>query len=234
LSSSQQVAITVTGVNNPPVIGYVASQSVIAGTLLSFAVPMSDPDGDSLLCAAMNLPSGAAFQNGVFGWTPTASQVGSHSVTFYANDGIATTTKNVPITVTDVPTITIIIDNATANTASSDGWEESEAPDPYGGRSVWGYNGATYTWIFRPTVTGTYRVSMWWTELPTRSDRVPVEIPRSSGTATVYVNQRQNGGQWNILGQYTFTAGATYRITLTAPSGSPPSTCADAVKFEKF
>jgi VCBS repeat-containing protein len=237
LSVNQQVSITVTSTNNPPVIGAVVSQSVVAGTLLSFAVPMSDPDGDSLVSAAMNLPSGATFQNDTFKWTPTSSQTGSYTVTFYANDGQLTTTKDVAITVTAAaatPAITVIIDNATKNTASSGNWKTSDAPNPYGGRSVWGYNGATYTWIFKPTVTGTYRVSMWWTALSTRSNRVPVKIPYSGGAATVYANQQLNGGMWNTLGQYTFTAGATYRVVLTAPSGSPPSTCADAVKFEKF
>ena len=99
LQSTQQVIITVTGVNSPPIIGTISNQTVTAGTLLSFSVPVSDPDGDALLVAAMNLPGGASFQNGIFRWTPTVYQVGSYMVTFYANDGSATTTKNVMLTV---------------------------------------------------------------------------------------------------------------------------------------
>ena len=237
LQSSQKVAITVTGANKPPVVGPVSNQTVIAGSLLTFSVPMSDPDGDPLLRAAINLPSGATFSSGTFRWTPTSSQVGGYKVTFYANDGLATTTIYVSITVTTdiskTSLITVIIDNGSANTSSTGGWGQSDAPNPYGGKSVWGYNGDTYSWSFIPTTTARYDLSMWWTSLSTRSSRVPVRIEYSGGTATAYVNQQQNGGKWNLLGTYLIYAGTTCTVTIIAPDGSPPSTCADAVKFEQ-
>jgi hyaluronate lyase len=75
---------------------------------------------------------------------------------------------------------------------------------------------------------------MWWTSLATRSASVPVRIWNGGTIANLTVNQTQNGGMWNVLGQWPMTAGTTYRVTITAPTGSPPSTCADAVRFERL
>ncbi|HBG25528.1 MAG TPA: laccase [Phycisphaerales bacterium] len=130
--------------------------------------------------------------------------------------------------------VTVIIDNGQTGTFSTGTWAPSGAPNPYGTNSVWSYSGATYTWSFTPAVSGTYRVSMWWTALASRSTSVPVRIWNGGTIANLTVNQTQNGGMWNVLGQYPFNAGTTYRITITAPNGSPPSTSADAVRFEKM
>ena len=132
------------------------------------------------------------------------------------------------------PPVVVIIDNGQAGTSSTGPWAVSGAPNSYGTNSVWSYSGATYTWSFTPTTTGTYRVSMWWTALATRSTSVPVRIWNGGTIANLNVNQTQNGGMWNVLGQYTFNAGTTYRVTITAPTGSPPSTSADAVRFEQL
>jgi hypothetical protein len=128
----------------------------------------------------------------------------------------------------------VIIDNGQAGTSSTGTWRVSAAPNPYGANSLWSYSGATYTWAFTPPTTATYRVSMWWTSLPSRSTAVPVRIWNGGTIANLTVNQTQNGGMWNVLGQWPMTAGATYRVTITAPPGSPPSTCADAVRFERL
>jgi hypothetical protein len=59
---------------------------------------------------------------------------------------------------------------------------------------------------------------------------VPYEI-RSGSTllGTVNVNQKTNGGKWNLLGTYTFTSTASVRV-LSAPSADF-STNADAIRF---
>jgi hypothetical protein len=137
------------------------------------------------------------------------------------------------------PSGVVIVDNGQPGSTSKTGtWYNSAAPDPYSTGSLYGYSTtnppvtATYTWTYTPPATGTYRVSMWWTALSTRSTSVPVAIQNSGDTANVNVNQTQNGGMWNILGDYPMNAGTAYNVTITAPTGSPPSTCADAVKFE--
>lgn len=147
------------------------------------------------------------------------------------NTGITNMPSNVFYT-TQTPTA-IIIDNGQPGTSSTGTWAVSGAPNPYGKNSVWSYSGATYTWYFKPSASGTYRVSMWWTSLSSRSKAVPVKIWKSGGTiAQLAVNQIENGGKWNVLGQWPMNEGTTYKVTITAPYGSPPSTCADAVKFE--
>ena len=80
------------------------------------------------------------------------------------------------------------------------------------------------------TASGTtYQVYAWWTQWPSRYTAVPYQI-RDGGTLldTVNVDQQVNGGQWNLLGTYTFTGGPS--ITVLATPGAW-STSADAVKF---
>jgi hypothetical protein len=58
---------------------------------------------------------------------------------------------------------------------------------------------------------------------------VPVKIyDGSSLKGTVYVNQLQNGGKWNLLGNYTFSG--TAKVVIVSDSSSN-TTSADAVKF---
>ena len=123
-----------------------------------------------------------------------------------------------------------IIDNGKAGTAYTGTWEVSGATGSYGTTSVFGRDGAKYTWTFTPAASGYCEVSMWWTEYSNRSTSIPVAITHGGGTSTVYINQKGNGGKWNVLGRYTFTAGQTYKVTITSQAG-PSSTCADAVKF---
>ncbi|MEN6384152.1 MAG: hypothetical protein ABFD79_03040 [Phycisphaerales bacterium] len=129
---------------------------------------------------------------------------------------------------------TFTIDNGDPQTSCNGIWSISTAPDPYGSNSFWGYSGSTYSWNFIPDITSTYKVSMWWTALASRSTAVPVEIQNSGQTDYLTINQTENGGKWNELGQYPMNAGVQYSITITAPIGSPPSTCADAVQFERI
>ena len=158
---------------------------------------------------------------------------GSHTITFMVFDDVEVASESVTqvLTVQDIP-IEVEIDNGGSGTYYTGTWSVSGGSDPYGDNSFWSRDGATYTWIFVPTVSSFYEVFMWWTEWPSRSTSVPVDIEHSDGMSTVYINQQENGGQWNRLGQYFFESGSTYRVTITAQPG-PSSTCADAVKFVK-
>ena len=128
-----------------------------------------------------------------------------------------------------------IIDVGQAGTSKTGTWLASVSPNPYGASSLYSWGGATYKWLFTPTDTGTYRVSMWWTAMASRNTTVSVKITYSGGTASVSVNQTQNGGMWNALGDFTLNAGTTYSVTVIAqPPSSPPSTCADAVMWEQL
>ena len=54
---------------------------------------------------------------------------------------------------------------------------------------------------------------------------MPYDIQHLGGTDTVTVNQRQNGGKWNLLGTYSFDTSATI-ILRSLGNGN---TSADAV-----
>ena len=122
-----------------------------------------------------------------------------------------------------------IIDNYDSGTSSTGDWAESGGTSPYGTESLWSRDGATFTWQFSSQPAGTYEVFMWWSGWSSRATSVPVTIVHRDGSQTVSVNQRQNAGKWNSLGQYYFNG--TGRVTIKAVNGSTVSTCADAVRF---
>jgi len=121
----------------------------------------------------------------------------------------------------------VIIDNGDAGTSSTGRWYVSMGGNPYGDNSLFSYQaGATYT--FEAPVDGSYEVSLWWTERLSRCTSVPVEIYDGHTLLdTIEVNQKANGGQWNVLGTYDFTGTASVVII----SEGRYSTCADAVRF---
>jgi RHS repeat-associated protein len=72
----------------------------------------------------------------------------------------------------------------------------------------------------------------------TNSKAVKFTLSHGCGCSTVTLNQAVNGGQWNLLGTYTFNSGTTYKVELSdavaagkvaadaiyiAPAGAPPS-----------
>lgn len=124
-----------------------------------------------------------------------------------------------------------IIDNGQTGTSSTGTWTVSGGTGAYGADSLYGRNGATYTWAFDLPEAGNYEVLMWWTEFSSRSTAAPVAIEHASGTANLTINQQTNGGQWNSLGVFAF--GTTGQVTLSAPSAYPTSYSADAVRFIK-
>ncbi|MEW5745763.1 MAG: hypothetical protein AB1805_10055 [Nitrospirota bacterium] len=131
---------------------------------------------------------------------------------------------------TNAATADLIIDNRdTATTSRTGAWHVSSGPDPYAADSLWSNGGFTFSWHFTPPTTGSREVAMWWTAMPSRGSRIPVDIQHAGGTARVYVNQQANGGKWNTLGTFTFQAGIRYKVTIVAQA-YPTTTCADAVK----
>ena len=122
----------------------------------------------------------------------------------------------------------VVVDNGEAGTSSTKSWQVSGGTNPYGDGSLYSKDeDATYT--FEAALHGTYEVSLWWTEWPSRSTSVPVEIyDGDSLLDTVLVNQTEQGGRWNVLDTYFFND----RARVTVVSEGECSTCADAVRFD--
>ena len=123
---------------------------------------------------------------------------------------------------------TVILDNDQPGTTAVGYWLLSGAPNPFGPNSIYSKQ-TTASYVYQPALAalGQYDVYLWWTQLSSRPAAVPVDIVHAGGTTTVTVNQQVNGGRWNLIGRWNFTAQP--RITIRSIGGS---TCADAVKLE--
>jgi hypothetical protein len=136
----------------------------------------------------------------------------------------------------------IIVDNTDSGFTSTGSWYTSGYAGPYGSNSKAAdvNQGSTATWTLSIPDAGTYAVYAWWTEGEGRINDAKYQITHASGTSTVYVNQKVDGGQWNLLGTYTFNAGSSGYIKLTDSSSDPnfdaanwisDSVCADAIRL---
>jgi len=109
-------------------------------------------------------------------------------------------------------------------------------PNQYGSDFYYHSSGTganTATWYFDVPVAGNYNVYAWWDEGLNRATDAPYTVEYEGGTGreydTVDVNQKLNGGQWNLLGTYYFDAGV-YSVVLSDDANE--YVMADAVKFE--
>ncbi|MBU0456502.1 MAG: chitobiase/beta-hexosaminidase C-terminal domain-containing protein, partial [Gammaproteobacteria bacterium] len=154
ISSVSNLATSST--NRPPILSYIGNKQVDAGVLLQFTILATDPDGDVLTYIVVGLPSGASLGSvsGVFGWTPTISQVGNHLATFtvtddegdYAEDEIMITVGNVnaPPELNCIPNI-VISETEMVNISAT-------ATDPNNDSLTFTYSG----WMNSATYTTTY------------------------------------------------------------------------------
>jgi hypothetical protein len=124
----------------------------------------------------------------------------------------------------------IIIDNGDEGTSFTGNWRVSSSSNPYGKNSLYSWSRDAH-YAYQTPVNGTYTVSLWWTEHAYwRRNSVPVEIFDGNKLLdTVYVNQRTNGGQWNLLGQYAFSG--TARVVVISKGGR--TTSADALRLSR-
>ena len=133
-----------------------------------------------------------------------------------------------------------IVDNTdTGFTTAGTGWNSNSGVSGFWGSDYLsdGTSGSdssskTASWTPNIPVTGSYKIYMRWSASSSRPDAAPLEIHHSGGVDTSKtVNQKNNGGTWNLIGTYTLTAGTSnYVVLLCTDSGF---TIADAVRFEK-
>ncbi|OHB58275.1 MAG: hypothetical protein A2Y07_04045 [Planctomycetes bacterium GWF2_50_10] len=169
---SQAVTITVTNANRAPVMSAIATQNATSGSMLSFNVVASDPDGDALSYSATGLPSGASFTGSTFSWIPTVTQAGSYDVLFTVSDGQLQVSRTVTIVVdggvvvpvNKAPVLAAIGSktvqvgntlsfNLAGTDAENDTLTYSASTLPSGAT----LSGQTFSWT--PTTAGTYSVT---------------------------------------------------------------------------
>ena len=125
----------------------------------------------------------------------------------------------------------IVCDNGDMCTSFTGTWDPSDKPDGYGNTSLISHEGGTFTWTPDLPRAGSYGIYMWWSSGIVNCGSCPVDITCNGELRdTLYPDQRQDGGQWHLLGTYNLESGNACSVTLTS-EGSSLTACADAVKF---
>jgi len=137
----------------------------------------------------------------------------------------------------------LIIDSNNANNNSSRGYIEVSA-NWTGSTATAGYWGTGYYyastqavsdpatfWFYLPAAASR-TVDAWWTSGSNRSTTAPFIAFDANGNklGTVYANQQTNGGKWNQLGTWSFSAGWN-KIQLSRWTTSGYVVIADAVRI---
>jgi len=135
----------------------------------------------------------------------------------------------------------IVLDNPTAKSIGGGdlggNWSRSTStPGSYGDNyQVQGPTSATCwaRWTPRIPSSGYYNVYLRWTSHANRASSAQVNINTATGQYKRYINQRLNGGVWNLLGRYYFPAGyntGSGSVSIWA-TGADGYVVADAVVF---
>ncbi|MHB0858288.1 MAG: golvesin C-terminal-like domain-containing protein, partial [Anaerolineae bacterium] len=74
-----------------------------------------------------------------------------------------------------------------------------------------------------------YEVYARWWDGAYRANDVPYTIQHAGGSTTVKVDQRTNGGSWNLLGRFEFDGRGSVTVTDAATSGK--DIVADAIRL---
>jgi len=105
LAAEWAFALQVSVGNAPPQITSTPTAGAVVGSPYSYALRSVDPNGDTLVHALAQAPSGATIDpaSGLVAWTPTAQQAGSQTFTVRATDPgglVATQTFSVSVAAT--------------------------------------------------------------------------------------------------------------------------------------
>lgn len=133
----------------------------------------------------------------------------------------------------------LVIDDGQPGTTFSGQWSVSPAANAYGGGSLVaaGSTGATYRWTPTIPMMWQYQVFVWWPVDAGLSVNVPLTIAQMDAfsgfpfQSMAFVNQQTGGGQWFLLGTFTFGTGTSSYVEISDANGR---TAADAVRFVPF
>jgi hypothetical protein len=131
----------------------------------------------------------------------------------------------------------VILDNNSSGVTVTGTWTASTGAGGYYGSDYLhdGNTGkGTKTVRFTPTLAGgTYNVYGRWAAHSNRATSAPFTVRHSGGTTVVSRDQRVGGGQWVILGTFTFAAG-TGGYVQVGTTGTDGYVVADAVRFQQL
>ena len=163
LADSELVDITVTNVDQAPILASIGPQSIPEGGHLAIRVTATDPDGDVITLLAQQIPANAAFADssggiGDFLFNPDFAQSGIYHVRFIAQSTTLADTELVDITVTEVdrPPVLAPIGSHSVNEGDSLIFDVS-ATDPDGALPALSATGLPFNSNFVDNGNGTGR-----------------------------------------------------------------------------
>ena len=88
---------------------------------------------------------------------------------------------------------------------------------------------AVFTWLPTVPASGAYKIYANWPADASRPTDAVFNVIHAGGTTPIVVNQRQNGGQWHLLGTYTLDPGQNHGVDLE--SSTTGMVAADAIRI---
>ncbi|HET9252783.1 MAG TPA: putative Ig domain-containing protein [Candidatus Eisenbacteria bacterium] len=231
LNDSEEVTITVSADNAPPVLAAIGPKSVNEGELLAFTASATDADEDPITFSlGAGAPAGAAIDpnTGAFTWTPTEAQgPGAYPITVIASDGTLDDRETIDVTVNEVnlaPAIDPIADQTvdegslltlTATASDADLPENTltfslAAGAPEGAAIT---TGGIFTWTPSETQEGIHSIT--------------VEVSDGAATDTedfsVTVNEVNTSPAIDPIANQTGSIGTAVTVTANATDADIPS-----------
>ena len=242
-SDSETITVTVSEVNQDPALNPIGPKSVNKLEALTFTATATDGDviggtADTLeFSLGAGAPTGASInQNtGAFSWTPTASQVGTHTVTVQVEDGAgATDSEAVAVTVTEsnenpvlgsigaksVNELAALTFTATATDGDNDPLEFTLVGTPPSGASI--TSGGAFSWTPSESQDGTHAITIQVEDGSGGSD---------SETITVTVSEVNQDPALNPIGPKSVNKLEALTFTATATDGDVIGGTADTLEF---
>ncbi|HQL76846.1 MAG TPA: M28 family peptidase [Verrucomicrobiota bacterium] len=131
------------------------------------------------------------------------------------------------------PPADIIIDNPAATVMGT--WTNGvSSTDKYGADYFYAFAGTGAGYVeYRPNLqaSGNYQVYEWHPQGTNRTKDAPIAITHNGGTQTVTIDQQVGGGQWNLLGTFSFSAGTAGYVRIKDNFTTGIVVMADAIKF---
>src|SRR5882672_8684564 len=126
------------------------------------------------------------------------------------------------------PPSAIIADNSAGSASGT--WSNSTAVTGYYGSNYQvhtaGSGANVFTWTLSVPSSGSYLVYGRWTSHPNRATNAKYTVNHAAGSTVATVNMEQMSAQWNLLGTFSFNAGAN---TISLSDDANDYVIADAV-----
>jgi len=129
-----------------------------------------------------------------------------------------------------------VVDNSDQSFRAFGSWTSSAVDSGFVGRDYLiapaGAGERRAQWWSFVGMDGYYEVAALWPRGSGYASRVPYFVLHSAGSDTLWRDQRLQGGQWNVLGVFRYTAGQAASVMVTN-AVSEGSVVADAVRIRR-